>query len=74
MAELDRGRASQEKLTVQFHDYSTEKESYGFLVTTSAYDKKLLSENDVDPTVKAGKRLGIHTGTFIYLTMQKNYI
>ncbi len=60
MAEIDRGGARQDKLlqedaALEFNDYSEEKKSYGVLVITSAYDKKLFNEKNVDPSLKEGQ-------------------
>jgi hypothetical protein len=57
MAELDKSEAGQDKefwefVAVQFNYY--ENNQYGSLLVTSAYDKKLFSEKNVNPSVNGG--------------------
>jgi hypothetical protein len=78
MAELDRGGAGQDKTfwedaALEFNDYSPEKASYGLLVVTSAYDKKVFSEKNVDPSVKLGADKSWEALRSIYLLVQKDY-
>jgi hypothetical protein len=78
MAELDRGGAGQDKsfwedAALEFNDYSPEKASYGFLVVTSAYDKKVFSDKNVDPSVKGGADKSWEALWSIYLLVQKDY-
>ncbi len=66
MVELDRGRAGQDKrfwenVALEFNDYSPEKVSHGSLVVTSAYDKKLSNDKNVEPSIKGGAMKGTST-------------
>ncbi len=78
MAEIDKGGAGQDKVfweavALEFNYYSDEKNSYGVLVLTSAYDKKLFSDKNVDPSVKAGLDKSWESLRSIYLLIQKDY-
>jgi hypothetical protein len=76
MAELDKGGAGQDKefwefVAVQFNDY--ENNQYGSLLVTSAYDKKLFFEKNVNPSVNVGSNKTWESLRKIYLLIQKDY-
>jgi hypothetical protein len=81
IAELDRGGAGQDKafwedVALKFNDYSPQKGSYGALVVTSAYDKRLFSEKMWTPPSKEeqinhGNHLGASTFLYRKITRKK---
>ncbi len=78
MTELDRGGAGQDKVfwedvALEFNNYSPEQASYGLLVVTSAYDKKLFNVKNVDPSIKGGADKSWEALRTIYLLVQKDY-
>jgi hypothetical protein len=75
MAELDKGGAGQDKefwefVAVQFNDY--ENNQYGSLLVTSAYDKKLFLEKNVNPSVNVGSNKTWESLRKNYLLIQKD--
>ena len=76
MAELDKGGAGQDKefwedVAVAFNEYQ-EDNNYRALLLTSAYDKKLFSDKNVDPSVNVGSKSWDSLRN-IYLLIQKDY-
>ena len=77
MAELDKGGAGQDKevwddVAVAFNCYEGDND-YGALLLTSAYEKKLYSDNNIDPSVKVGSNKSWDSLHNIYLLIQKDY-
>ncbi len=56
---------------VQFNDY--EKNQYGSLLVTSAYDKKLFLEKNFNPSVNVGSNKTWESLRKIYRLIQKDY-
>jgi hypothetical protein len=50
-----------------------EEDKYGSLLLTSAYDKKVFSDKNVDPSIKAGSDKSWDSLHSIYLLIQKDY-
>jgi hypothetical protein len=76
MAELDKGGAGQDKefwedVAFEFNDYG-EEDKYGSLLLTSAYDKKVFSDKNVDPSIKARSDKSWDSLRSIYLLIQKD--
>jgi hypothetical protein len=77
MAELDKGGAGQDKefwedVAIEFNDYG-EEDKYGSLLLTSAYNKKVFSDKNVDPSIKARSDKSWDSLRSIYLLIQKDY-
>jgi hypothetical protein len=76
MAELDKGGAGQdnefwEYVAVEFNYFGNDQ--YGSLLVTTAYDKKLFSDKNVNTSVKVGSNKYWESLRNIDLMIQKNH-
>ncbi len=58
---------------IQGKNFGNDNDQYGSLLVTIAYDKKLFSDNNVDPSVKVGGNKPWESLKNSYVLIQKDY-
>jgi hypothetical protein len=62
-----------EDVALEYNGYNEEKKSYGVLVVSLAYDKKIFNKKSVDPSLKEGQPKTWDALPNMYLLVQKDY-